>query len=119
MRLLRQGVARMDNVIWSLDALREKGRRLRLTRTVEKAMEPFTLSDTETNLLSSLSEPMGLEEICQTTQISHFPLLKFLWALLILNYIESLPEVDEGASLGPAEAIPELEVTGEDLESLT
>lgn len=117
--LLRQGVARMDNVIWSLDALRQPHRRLRLTRTVEKAMEPFTLSDVETSLLSSLTTPRSLEEICQTTQISHFPLLKFLWALLILNYIEAVGEEPEGVKPGLADAPPELEVTGEDLESLT
>jgi hypothetical protein len=117
--LLRQGVARMDNVIWSLDALRQPRTKLRLKRSVEKAMEPFTLSDAETSLLSSLSQPRRLEEICQTTQISHFPLLKFLWALLILDYIQTLPEAEGSSSPGPAEALPELEVTGEDLESLT
>jgi hypothetical protein len=114
--LVRQGVARMDTITWPLEAFPDLDARFTLAGPANDLIEKFALKDEEQKLLVRLEREASLRELLGSTALSHFDLLKFLWALRILNMVlpAEAPPLRE-----PAEPAPELEVTGEDLESLT
>lgn len=114
--LIKEGIGRMDSIARPLDAFSSLRMKLHLTCTPDKAAAMFALSPEETPLLEALRRPVDLGELCRSSLLKPAPLLRLLWALLILEVVETTgpaPRVDEGP-LGAEE----MEVTGDDLSDL-
>ena len=113
--LVRLGAGRMDTITWPMEAFPDLDGRFCLSIASEELMERLTLKEEEQKLLSFLEGGPSLREIVASTSLGHFDLLKFLWALRILDYV--IPVAPSGE--GQDEPDLELEVTGDDLKSLT
>ena len=110
--LIRQGVARMDGVIWALDAFKLPALRLELAASRQKVDAAFELGEFEQELLDQLASPKTIAELFNETPFPQFDLLKFLWVLCVLEMIRIVPPAPEEP---PAEPVPDMEVTGDDL----
>jgi hypothetical protein len=121
--LLRQGVARMENVTWLLDSFNDQAARLGLTRPSAEILALFSLDPQEVDLVHALEGTPTLAELCAAGPISHFLLLKFLWSLQILGFVAVRRPVDEAVPdlSAPSESLPtpeDIEITGDDLKGL-
>lgn len=115
--LLRQGIARMDTITWPLDAFHDAGGRLRLEKPSAEVLSMFSLGDGESEMVAALERGATIIELCRHSTLSHFALLKLLWALAILNLVRTLPP--EGSpEAGDAEEPIDFGVTGSDLVDL-
>lgn len=113
--LVRLGVGRMDTITWPMEAFPDLDARFCLSIASEELVERLTLKEEELKVLSSLEGGPPLREVVASTALGHFDLLKFLWALRILEYV--IPVAPSGEGQGEPDL--ELEVTGDDLQSLS
>lgn len=114
--LIKEGIGRMDSIARPLDAFSSLGQTLRLTCTPVEAAAMFALSPEEAPLLEAMRRPVQLGELCRSSLLKPAPLLRLLWALLILEALEvSAPEPKAQVEVPGAE---EMEVTGDDLSDL-
>ncbi|HNQ77785.1 MAG TPA: hypothetical protein PK747_05175 [Acidobacteriota bacterium] len=107
--LIRQGILSMDRISWVLADFEKQQGYMTLTKPPESLMGILSLSKTETDLLFSLKKGGAFPSLFSSHPINiHASILKFLWALYILGYVEIGEKPDENL-------IQELDVTGEDL----
>ena len=114
--LIKEGIGRMDSIARPLDAFSSLGQTLRLTCTPSEAAAMFALSPEEAPLLEAMRRPVQLGELCRSSLLKPAPLLRLLWALLILEVLEV--SVPAPRVVAEAPGIEELEVTGDDLSDL-
>ncbi len=114
--LLHQGVNRMDQILPILDAFPDAGFHLQLAGGASGVFSALTLEGTEREVVRALAVPCELRGLCASAKMPQFPLLKFLWVLLMLGYVRTV----EPTAIPPPEAgeLPEMEITGEDLQDL-
>ncbi|MGC8724079.1 MAG: DUF4388 domain-containing protein [Acidobacteriota bacterium] len=115
--LLHQGVNRMDQIVPILGAFSDARVHLQLAGDASGVLSALTLEGTtEREVVRALAAPCELRALCASAKMPQFPLLKFLWVLLMLGYVRTT----ETASIPSPEAggLPEMEITGEDLQDL-
>lgn len=111
--LIRQGVLRMDSTVRPLEAFSSQESTFGLVVPLEEVEAAFDLGAAEREAAAALVVPRPLPHLFRAAPLPQFAFLKFLWVLLLLDM----------ASIGPPAAAepqdgPELELTGEDLQSL-
>ena len=115
--LLRQGIARMDTITWPLDTFKDGEARLKLEKPLSEITAMFALSDGEAEMVAALERGSTVAGLCRESQLSHFVMLKLLWALAILNLVRIVPH-EGSAKAGDAEEPIDFGVTGSDLTDL-
>lgn len=114
--LLHQGVTRMDQILPILDAFPETDLHLQLAGGASVVFSALTLEGTEREVVRALAAPCELRGLCASAKMPQFPLLKFLWVLLMLGYVRTVEP--SGIPSPESGGLPEMEITGEDLRDL-
>jgi hypothetical protein len=112
--LIKQGVERMDRIAVPLSVLNHPDCVLSLTRPAESVLSSFATTTEESEAVLSLENPVALEELCRSTSMIHFSLIKFLWALHILGMLN----IEPGEGRRAPSRADDLGITAEDLQSL-
>lgn len=107
--LLRQGILSTDRISWALSDL-EKTEKLKVVKNVESIMNLLSLSKIEQEILFSINDGIKFRDIFTNVAKSvQSSILKFLWVLYVLGFIEKVKEPDKNQE----EAL--LDVTIDDL----
>jgi hypothetical protein len=108
--LIRQGILSMDRISWVLSDFESQTGFMTLVKPPESLMGMLSLSKTEQDILFALQKGSFFSHLFQNNPLKlHASILKFLWAMYILGYIQ-IEKREEGAPVPE-----ELEVTGDDL----
>jgi hypothetical protein len=96
-RLILDGVRHIEH--WSLIArgVGRLDRTLEQVRGADARIFQMELTDEETHILSLLSDPLSVEQICERSYTSNFQTFRTLWGLLSVNLIQDgeIAAVDE------------------------
>lgn len=116
--LLKEGIGRMDSIARPVDTFYDLGLVLRLKKTPVETAKILSLTAEELALVQAVGAPVTLGQVCGSSLLKPAPLLKFLWALLVLELLEVRAPSEEAQSPQGTEETEEPEVTGADLADL-
>lgn len=111
--LIRQGILSMDRVSWALSDMEKMDTKIKTIKSIEFIMSLLSLSKVEQDILFSLKEGIEFREIfLNIPKEVHASVLKFLWALFVLGFIDTIKadqiDIEE----------PFLDVTVDDLKDI-
>jgi|WetSurMetagenome_2_1015567.scaffolds.fasta_scaffold47302_3 hypothetical protein len=116
--LLKEGIGRMDSIARPIDTFYSLDLTLRLTKTPLETAKMLSLTAEESALVQALGSPLRLGQICGSSLLRPAPLLKFLWALLVLELLEVRAPAQDAPSVPGPDGLEDPEVTGADLADL-
>jgi len=113
--LIRQGILSMDRISWALSDFEDLEEKIFLAKSPEVILGLLSLSKVEQEILFKLKEGVFFKELFSSVAPSiHSSVLKFLWALYVLGFLEKKKEESEGTT--PPEDL--LDVTFDDISGI-
>lgn len=110
--LIRQGILSMDRISWALSDFERLEDKIFLTKPPEVIMSLLSLSKLESDILLTLKDGLFFQDVFSKIKASlHASVLKFLWALYVLGFIEKKTKEEE--TFSPTDEI--LDVTFDDI----